>query len=96
MKITIGTDNFCPLEEPREGNVYPVRGGRGARDGNLMILIAITEPKSCQGEMALMLVVSREGRPCGVTSYGMHHVRDLSPIAFVDGVESLEFTIRSI
>lgn len=44
MKVDIQTD--FPLAQSREqmvGNVYPVRGGFGARNGHMHIIIAATE-----------------------------------------------------
>lgn len=98
MRINILTDNLRPFEEARVGNVYAVRGGRGAKMGHMMILIAIgvAVPYSCQGPMACMLVVNKEGEATGVTSYGMHYVEALCPIAFVEGLEDMELTMRAI
>lgn len=100
MKITIDTTATIPAEAPRVGNVYAVRGGRGSRFKHMMVLIAITEPPDpkwdCRGQMCLMLVVDKEGQPVGVNQYALHYVDDLSPIAFVDGLENLDLVMRSI
>jgi hypothetical protein len=88
------TGEYTPAEV-REGNVYPVRGGRGAKLGNMMILMAISKPaESWQGQMALMLIVSKDGDPVGMTQYGLHYLADKLPIAYADGVEDMTFTIR--
>ena len=97
MKINIEVGNFGPYEPARIGNVYPIKGGRGLRDGHMQILIAITEPSErWQGAAGLLLVIDKEGKPRGVNSYGMHALEDLQPIAFVDGLEELNLTMRSL
>lgn len=86
--------------ETRVGNVYPVKGGRGMARGHMQILIAITHPSSdpydCRGRMGLLLVIDKEGNPVGVNSYGLHYLDEQMPIAFADGVEEIEFTVRSL
>jgi len=99
MQITIETDHLSTFDEPRVGNVYPVRGARGLRDGKMMILLAITEsnPRNCcSSATALMLVITKEGKPSGVTQYGLHYIQELSPIAFVDGLDDLSLIMRSL
>lgn len=91
MKVNILTENTYPLDEPRPGNVYPVNGGHGRKHGHMMILLHITE-----AGRALFLIVDNQGKPQGVTHYGEHVFQDRTPIAFVDGVEDLEFEMRSI
>src|SRR5262249_7222271 len=87
MKITIQTFDFSPAEPPRVGHVYPIRGGRGLRDGHMQILMAITEERQYHGAGACMLVVTKEGKPVGVNYYGLHALEGWCPIAFVDGLE---------
>lgn len=97
MKVHIETDNFSADAPLRVGNVYPVRGGKGLRDGNMMVVIAVTEPRGCcDGRMALMLVIDKHGNPVSVDKYGAHVFEDRAPIAFAEGVESIELFIRSI
>lgn len=97
MKIDIQVGDFGPYEPARVGNVYPIKGGRGLRYGHMQILLAITEPKEqWQGPSALMLVVDKGGSPVGVNSYSLHYVNDLQPIAFVDGLESMNLTMRAL
>lgn len=97
MKIEIQTDNFGPFEPARVGNVYPVKGGRGLRDGHMMVLIAVTDPKEqWRGSSGLMLVIDKEGNAQGVTSYGMSRVEELQPIAYVEGLDRIELTMRSL
>ena len=97
MRVHIETDNTLPSEPARVGNVYAVKGGRGLARGHMNILLAITEPTDCySGRSGLMLTVDKEGKPRGVTSYGMHYIEDVSPIAFVDGIEDIDLTMRSL
>lgn len=97
MKINIEVGDFGPYEAARVGNVYPVRGGRGLRDGHMQILLAITKNKEAwQGQSGLMLVIDKGGEPVGINSYGMHAVENMQPIAFVDGLEEMNLTMRSL
>lgn len=91
MRVNILTDRIDPFDDPRPGNVYPIAGGYGRKAGHMMILLHTTEAGRC-----LFLIVDREGKPHGVTQYGEHAIRDRAPIAFVDGVEDMEFEMRSI
>ena len=97
MKINIECGDFGPYEPARVGNVYPIKGGRGLREGHMQILIAIGTPREkWRGQAALMLVINKNGEPVGVNSYGMHYVEDLQPIAFVEGLEEMTLTMRSL
>lgn len=96
MKIDVQTTEFSPLEAARIGNVYPIKGGRGLKQGHLQVLIAITEPKEYSGPAGLMLVITKDGKPVGVNSYGMHYIEELCPIAFVDGLEDMTLVMRSL
>jgi hypothetical protein len=97
MDIKIETDRFAPEDEIRIGNVYHVRGGRGLRYGHMNIVIAITEPTDeYRGRMALCITVTKEGRPVGCTSYGIHYFKDKQPISFCDGCEDISLIVRSL
>lgn len=104
MRIHIETDTQAPSMAPQVGNVYARRGGRGMALGDMMILLHITEPAKVyggkfgrmQGPMALMLVVDRDGNPCGTDSYGLHYLEDKCPIAFVDGLNDIDLTMRTL
>jgi hypothetical protein len=61
-----------------------------------MVLIAITEAREYYGQSALMLVIDKHGAPQGVTHYTLQYITDQTPIAFCDGVEDAEWTIRSL
>ena len=98
MKISVGELLVPQNYEVRVGNVYPVRGGRGASIGNMHVLFAITEKTRLgdPGGMALFLVIDREGNPVGVNTYRASILEEWFPIAFVDGMEGLSFTMRSL
>lgn len=96
MKIEIALSEFSPYEPVRVGNVYSVKGGRGSRLKHMFVLFAITEEMPYEGSRCLMLTIDKDGNPVGVTQYAMHYVNDLSPIAFVDGLEDLTFVMRSL
>lgn len=97
MKINVEVGDFVGAVETRVGNVYAVRGGRGLRDGHMQVLIAIaTRNEAWRGDSALLLVIDKEGNPVGVNSYGLHAVDNMQPIAFVDGLDSLNLTMRSL
>lgn len=96
MKIEIQTSEFGPFDPARVGNVYPIKGGRGLRDGHMQILIAITESHPFRGQSALLLVITKDGKPAGVNSYGLSYIEDLCPIAFCEGVDELVLIIRSL
>jgi hypothetical protein len=83
--------------EPTVGMVYPVCGGRGMKNGHLMVLLAIREPQGCyETRAALMLVIRKDGSPFNVTDYGLHYLENKLPIAFVDGLGDLDLTMRSL
>jgi len=90
MRINIQTDVAIPSDGARVGNVYPVKGGYGARDGQMMVIVAIN------AGIATLLKVDKEGNIKGATTYGCHVFEDRTLIAFVEGLEDLELVMRSI
>lgn len=96
MKINIEVGDFGPFDQARIGNVYPIRGGRGLRDGHMQVLIAITKQRDYSGPSGLLLVINKEGEPVGINSYGMHVIENQQPIAFVEGLEGMNLTMRSL
>ena len=96
MRIEINGDIGAIADEPVVGNVYQVRGGSGAKKGHVMVILAITNPEPYNGQKVLMLIVNKQGEPVGVTSYGVHYVRELTPIAFVDGMDEITLQMRSL
>lgn len=97
MQIDIATIGANPNDEVRVGNVYNVRGGRGLRYGHMMIVIAIVDPQDrYDGRSVLLLTVTKEGKPVGVTQYALHYLEDKCPIAFCEGIDQIQLTIRSL
>lgn len=97
MKISIETSTVIPGEAIRVGNVYAVKGGYGTKRGHMQVLMAITEPPDqFRGSAALMLIIDRDGNPVGVSSYGVHVFEERQPIAFVEGLDQLNLSMRSI
>lgn len=90
MRVNIQTEVVIPADGPNIGNVYPVKGGYGARDGLMMVLIAFSEG------MATYLRINKEGEIVGAGSYGVSTFKDRVPIAYVEGVDEIELTMRSI
>ena len=91
MKFLIDTITPCP-SEVRIGNVYHVKGGYGTKHGHMMVLMAITE----NGETGLLMVINKHGQAVGITQYGMHILDERMPIAYCEGLDTLEFRIRSL
>jgi len=104
MRIHIETETQGSLVEPKVGNVYPRRGGRSMKNGEMMILMHITDPSKiyCDkhayppGRSCLMLIIDRNGQPCGVDSYAYHYLEDKCPVAFCEGIEDIDLTLRSV
>lgn len=92
MKFAFATNEFDDNAPPRFGNVYHIRGGRRASRGEYWAFVGMSD---C-GQTGYLLAVNRDGRVCGVSSYGMHVVRDWQPIAFAQGIEDMTFEVVSI
>ena len=71
----------------RVGNVYKVKGGASARDGNLMVLTAITKSK------CVMLIIDNKGEITSSANYCSHSIASRVPIGFVPEIENLELTL---
>jgi len=90
LRFFIDTITPCP-NEVRVGNVYHVKGGYGTKAGHRMVLMAITENETC-----LLMVVDKHGKPVGITNYGASSLDERMPIAFCEGLDAMEFRIRSL
>lgn len=89
MKII--TTDLPGFSQPVVGNVYAINGGYGRKAGHAMVLFSITKQN-----MALMVVIDKDGDLVGVTSYGLHAIEERSPIAFVPGIDDLVFTMENL
>lgn len=99
MRVDIQTD--FPLAQTREqmiGNVYPVRGGFGARNGHMHIIIAATEKVKgcCQYGGYTTITVDSDGDIVGANNYAFHYFDEKVPMARCDGIEGVELTLRSL
>lgn len=92
MEFVFNTDCGSAITETKVGNVYQVRGGRGAKYGWVHVLIAITEDGGC-----VMLTVNRTGEIVSATSYNISYLQEKAPIAFCPEVDrEMVFTIQSL
>lgn len=89
--MRINVTELPTFSQPTVGNVYAINGGYGRRAGHSMVLLAITEKQSC-----LMIVIDKEGKAIGVTSYGLHYIEERAPIAFVRGLDELNLTMEPL
>lgn len=99
MRIDIALSEGSPLFDLRVGNVYAVRGGRGASVGNMMVVVAITDTHdrgTPTGANAVYLTISREGEVISGGHYSPHYLEDKPPIAYVEGIEDLTLAMRSL
>lgn len=99
MKIDVQTE--MPLSATREdmiGNVYPVRGGFGARNGHMHVIIAATEKVKgcCQYGGYTTITVDCDGDIVGGNHYAFHYFDGKVPMARVDGLEDINLVLRSI
>jgi hypothetical protein len=62
----------------------------------MMVLLHITEAEKYESEKALLLVITKEGVPCGVTQYSLSYLEDKCPIAFVEGIANIDLTMVSL
>jgi len=90
MKFIIDTITPC-IHETRVGNVYHVKGGYGTRHGHMMVLIAITESGMC-----LLVIIDKHGAPVNTATYASSSLDERMPIAFCEGLDMLEFRVRSL
>lgn len=90
MRFSFSDTLMDVAEEPVIGNVYPLRGGSGARKGYMQLVISLTET-GC-----VMLTIDREGQVVGASCYRRNYIAEKTPIAFCDGLEELSFTVRGI
>jgi hypothetical protein len=99
MKISIETD--VPMAATREdmiGNCYPARGGFGARNGHMHIIIAATEKvKGCyQYGGYTTVTVDSDGDIVGANQYAFHYFDGKIPMARCDGIENISLIVRSL
>jgi hypothetical protein len=95
VKINVLTGVLPASPDVRVGNVYPKRGGRVGK-GTHFLLMAMSPCHPIYGVTCLFFNIDNDGNPVGVTQYGLHYVETMEPVAFVDGLEDLDLTMRPI
>ena len=99
MKIDIQTDVPIPNSGPdMVGNVYPVRGGFGARNGHMHVIISHYDKVQgcCQYSGYCTVTVDCDGEIVGANSYALHYFDSKVPMAKVDGLEEVALVMRSL
>lgn len=99
MKVRIETDEpLVSLPEDMVGNVYQVRGGKGARLGHMHVIVAAYSygDRWDTGQGFATLTVDREGCIVGANSYAQHYFIEKAPIAKCDGIDEIELVVRSL
>ncbi len=92
MRIHVELDNIPKdVSEVQIGNVYQVRGGKGSKYGYMNVIIAITEERMCA-----CLTIDKTGNIVGASNYAQHYYEEKMPIAFVDGLNDIDLTLRSL
>ena len=99
MKIDIETTVLLPQAGPdMVGNVYPVRGGFGARNGHMHVIIAHYDKVQggCRYSGYCTVTVDCDGEIVGANSYALHYFDDKVPMAKVDGLDEVALVMRSL
>ncbi len=99
MKVDIQTEPPIPgAPEDMVGNVYQVRGGRGAQLGHMHIIVSAYEYDTHISRQSgfVTLTVNRDGQIVGANSYGQHYFMDKCPIARCEGIEDVQLAVRSL
>ena len=98
VKVTFQTAMPLPLKRADMiGNVYPVRGGFGARNGHCHIIIAATEKVKgcCQYSGYTTITVDEDGDIVGGNHYAFHYFDGKIPMAKCNGIEGVRLSVRS-
>lgn len=84
--------------EDMVGNAYPVRGGFGARNGHMHVIIAATEKVKgcCAYGGYTTITVDADGDIVGANQYAFHYFEGKMPMARVEGLEDICLMLRSI
>lgn len=99
MHIEIDKSIPIPASGPdMVGNVYPVRGGFGARNGHMHVIIAHYDKVQggCRYSGYCTVTVDCEGEIIGANSYATHYFDEKVPMAKVEGLESVSLVMRSL
>jgi hypothetical protein len=93
MRIHVELENLPKdVGEVQVGNVYQVRGGKGSKYGYMTIIIAMYD----DDYMCACITIDKEGAIVGASTYAKHYFSEKMPIAFVDGIDGIDLTLRSL
>lgn len=99
MKIEFDTAIQMPQSrEEMVGNVYPIRGGFGARNGHMQVVVSYYDKVRgcCRYSGFATLTIDTEGDIVGASAYGAHYFDNKIPIGRVEGLDELALVMRSI
>ena len=99
MKARIDTDiPLISVFEEMVGNVYQVRGGKGAKFGHMHVIVSAYSYGEGwdSGKGFATLTIDREGQIVGGNSYAQHYFMDKMPVARCDGIDEIELVVRSL
>lgn len=90
MRFTLEDKLEKRIITPNVGNVYPVRGGSGAKHGHMFVIVSI------KNDGVTVLTIDKDGDIVTGSSYGVHYFEDKCPIAYCSGLDVLNFKIETI
>lgn len=99
MEIEIATDiPMFSTHEDAVGNVYAVRGGFGARNGHMHIIIASYDKVvgCCRYNGYTTITVDQDGDIVGGNNYAHHYFDSKVPIARCEGIDQIKLVVRSL
>ena len=99
MRIEIDTNIPIPASgADMVGNVYPVRGGFGARNGHMHVIIAHYDKTQgcCHYSGYCTVTVDCDGEIVGANSYALHYFDSKVPMAKVEGLGDISLVMRSL
>ncbi len=78
------------IQDPIVGNVYNVRGGTGARQGHMQVIVSIVS-NTC-----VTLTLGKDGSIIGSSNYALHYFTDKTPMAYCPNLETMTFDVLPI
>jgi len=99
MHIEIDKSIPMPKSGPdMVGNVYPIRGGFGARNGHMHVIISHYDKAQggCRYSGYCTVTVDCDGEIVGANSYALHYFDGKVPMARVEGLDDIALSMRSL
>lgn len=90
MKFSIESCIAEKIPSPCIGNVYAVRGGRGAKHGYMNVIVSLDVG------IATVLTIDSDGNIVGGSNYRENYFRDKCPVAFCKALDTLSFEITTL